>query len=289
MRITKILLVALLAWPLSFSPAQAATTVSWSSTTRLQGLITIPVGQVVTVAPNTLINVASGSKLIVAGTLLAPSGFQLVGKNWDGLVITGTAKLAKFVETGAQTPFRITATGRLIIHGGKISAVNGASLVEGTHIADHLSYDKGSGAGIDSVGGGGVISIDQSTLKGSGRDSGDFFGISALKSISLTNSQMSGAHCAFHVTGVNTMVLANDYIFNNAYGFMMYGSSEASTRNITDTTITNNSFGFDEGSAYNRNGAITISHSYIKGNDKDLGLYTGKVKLTAALLTNPHR
>jgi hypothetical protein len=68
---------------------------------------------------------------------------------------------------------------------------------------------------------------------------------------------------------------------------MMYGSSGAGSRTITNTTITNNDFGFDEGSAATKNGAITITHSFIKKNGKDLGLYTGNVSVAEPLLADP--
>jgi hypothetical protein len=62
---------------------------------------------------------------------------------------------------------------------------------------------------------------------------------------------------------------------------MMYGSSDAGTRTIKNTTITNNDFGFDEGGSYRQNGVITISNSYIKKNGTDLGLFTKKVTVSS--------
>lgn len=267
--------------------AHSASSTTWDSKTRIQGNVTIAVGEVVTVAPKSIIQVAAGAKIVVAGTLLAPSGMVLTGKNWSGLEISGLAQLSEFEEFGASSSFRVTPTGKLEIHGGKISGVNGASSVEGTLIADHLHYDKGDGAGITADSGKGSIVIDQSILTGSGRSSGDFFSLSGLKSINLTNSKMSGSHCAFHVTGVKNMSLNNVQISDNAFGFMMYGSDKLGIRNITQTVITNNDFGFDEGSASTRQGKISISQSYIKANGKDFGLYTGKVKVTAPLVIIP--
>jgi hypothetical protein len=289
MRVWGITVAIALSLPLSISPVHAATGETWDSLTRIDGDVTIAAGQTVTVAANTVINVKDGAKIIVAGTLIAPSGLVLAGKNWVGMEISGFARLTDFQASGASTTFQITPSGRLEIYGGKISGVKGASIVEGVLVAERLQYDKGDGAGIESGSGKGSISIDQSILTGSGRASGDFFALSGLRSISLTNSQMSGSHCAFHVTGVDTMILKNNYISDNAYGFMMYGSSKSGTRKITRTTITNNAFGFDEGSASTRNGAITISQSYIKGNGKDLGLFTGKVKISDSLLNKPRR
>jgi len=77
------------------------------------------------------------------------------------------------------------------------------------------------------------------------------------------------------------MQLDNVLIENNSYGFMMYGSSDAGVRTIKNTTITNNDFGFDEGSTYTKNGVITISNSYIKKNSTDLGLFTKKVTISS--------
>ncbi len=287
MRVWKFMMATALALPFSISMGNASTTTTWDSKTPINGVVTIEAGQVVTVAANTIINVKEGSKIIVAGTLIAPSGLILKGKNWVGLEIVGLAQLTQFEESGARTSFAVTPTGKLELRGAKISGVKGASNVEGVLVADHLRYDKGEGAGIISSGGKGNISIDNSILTGSGRTSGDFFSFSGLKSIALTNSQMSGAHCAFHITGIENMSLTNDYIFDNAYGYMMFGSSKSGIRKITQTTITNNAFGFDEGGSTTNNGSISIIGSYIKGNGKDLGLYTGKVKISAPLVNNP--
>jgi len=61
----------------------------------------------------------------------------------------------------------------------------------------------------------------------------------------------------------------------------MYGSSNVGKKTITNTIIKNNSFGFDEGSSSTQNGSILISNSTIRGNGKDLGLYTGKVSIVS--------
>jgi len=272
---------ALVVSVLSSSHAVAASTVIWNAQTVLKGQVTIPVGQTVTVAPHTKIVVKEGTKITINGTLNAPSGFSLTGKSWSGLVILGTALLSNFQESGASTSFRVGPKGSLTIHGGDISGVLGASVVEGNFVADSLRYDKGAGGGINSSNGTGSITIDNSVLTGAGRDTGDFFGLYGVKSITLTNSKMTGSHCAFHVTGLQDMKLDHDSIYENAYGFMMYGSSELGTRTITNTTIKNNSVGFDEGSSSTHNGSIVISNSTIRGNGKDLGLYTGKVNIVS--------
>jgi hypothetical protein len=59
------------------------------------------------------------------------------------------------------------------------------------------------------------------------------------------------------------------------------GSSNTGTKTISNTTIKNNLFGFDEGSSSTHNGPILISNSLISGNNQNLGLYTGKVKIVA--------
>jgi len=272
-----------------FAPAQAAPTplLTWSSVTSLKGDVTIPVGQTVTVAPNSKITLPSGTKITVLGTLLAPQGLTLIGSSWSGLTVIGSATLTRFNEIGAQTPFRVGTSGILTIHGGAISGILGSSDVEGQLFADGITYDKGSGGGINASNGTGSITVDRSILKGAGRDTGDFFGLYNAKSITLTNSQMTGAHCAFHVINLTNMKLDHDSIHGNSYGFMMYGSTDAGVKVITNTSITDNLFGFDEGSTSTRNGAISITGSYIKKNNRDLGLYTGKVKIASPLATKP--
>ncbi len=261
--------------------AYASTTVQWNSTTELKGKVEIPAGQTVTVAPNTKIIVQDGTEITVNGTLNAPAGLSLTGKSWSGLVVAGTALLTDFREKGALESFRVEPSGSLTIHGGTISGILGSSNVEGTFFADSLNYNKGTGGGITSMNGTGSITIDNSVLTGAGKNTGDFFELFGVKSITLTNSKMTGSHCAFHVTGLQNMKLDKNSIYGNSYGFMMYGSSDTGTKTITNTSIKNNAFGFDEGSASTHNGSILISNSAIKNNGKNLGLYTGKVKIVS--------
>jgi hypothetical protein len=246
---TFIRLLAVLGLALVPIHAHAATSIVWNSTTVLKGKVIIPVGQSVTVAPHTKLVVKDGTRITVNGTLTAPAGLSLSGKSWDGLVIIGKAVLTNFQESGASTSFRVGPTGSLTIHGGTISGILGSSVVEGTFVADSLHYDKGAGGGITSNNGTGSITIDHSDLTGAGRNTGDFFGLYGVKSISLTNSTMTGS------------------------------------KTITNTHIKDNQVGFDEGSASTHNGLIVISNSTITSNGRDLGLYTGKVKIQASVAT----
>jgi hypothetical protein len=274
-----ILATLLLATPLT--SASAAANVQWNSQTKLTGTVTIPAGTTVTVAPKTKITVGAGAKVIVLGQLLAPQGLTLSGSNWQGLFINGSATLTNFVEKGAREPFYVAVSGTLDINGGDISGVNGTSSVDGTFTAKNLRYVKGSGDGITSSKDSGSISVDGGTFSGPARGAGDFFSYSAGQLLKVTNSSITKVHCAFHITGIKNMELDGVDIENTAYGFMMYGSSDAGIRTITNTTITNNDFGFDEGASYTKNGLITISNSYIKNNKTDLGLFTKKVIISS--------
>lgn len=261
--------------------ADAANSVQWNSQTKISGTVTIPANTVVTVAPGTKISVGTGAKIIVLGQLLAPKGLTLSGSNWQGLTIKGSAALTNFVEEGASQSFYVATGGRLDINGGNISGVNGASSVDGTFTAKNLRYLKGNGDGITSSKDSGSISVDRGTFFGPARGAGDFFSFSAGQLLKVTNSSITKVHCAFHITGIKNMKLDGVDIENTSYGFMMYGSSDAGVRTITNTTITNNDFGFDEGSSYTKNGAITISNSYIKNNKSDLGLFTKRVTISS--------
>ena len=271
------LITCLLVAPLT--NAHAETNVQWNSQTKIIGDITIPADTVVTVAPGTKITVGVGAKVIVSGQLLAPKGLTLTGSDWQGLVVNGRAVLTNFVEKGASQSFYVATGGVLEINGGNISGVGGASLVDGTFMAKNIQYVKGRGDGITSSKSSGIISVDSSKFSGPARGAGDFFSLSAGQSLTVTNSSIKKVHCAFHITGVKNMQLDNVDIENNAYGFMMYGSSDTGTRTIKNTIITNNDFGFDEGDSGTKNGIITISNSYIKKNNTDLGLFTKKITI----------
>jgi hypothetical protein len=259
--------------------SQAASNLQWDSKTKIKGVVTIPKGSVVTVAPGTKITVGAGGKVVVLGQLLAPKGLTLTGSDWQGLVVKGSAILTDFVEKGARQSFFVATGGSLEINGGDISGINGASLVNGTFKAKNIKYVKGTGDGITSSKDSGSITVDGGKFSGLARGAGDFFSLSAGQSLTVTNSSITKVHCAFHILGLKNMQLDNVDIENNAYGFMMYGSSDAGVRTIKNTTITNNDFGFDEGGTYIKNGVITISNSYIKKNGTDLGLFTKKVTI----------
>ena len=261
--------------------AQAANSVDWNSKTKITGVVTIPADTVVTVAPGTTITVDDGAKIVVLGKLLAPKGLTLTGNDWQGLVVNGSAVLNDFIERGASQSFFVAAGGSLEINGGDISGIKGESLVDGTFLAKNIKYVKGPGAGISSSKASGSITVDRSKFSGTERGAGDFFSLSAGQLLAVTNSSITKVHCAFHITGIKNMRLDNVLIGNNSYGFMMYGSSDAGVRTIKNTTITNNDFGFDEGSSYTKNGVITISNSYIKKNSTDLGLFTKKVTISS--------
>jgi hypothetical protein len=269
------LITVLLFTPLT--TAHAATNVEWNSQTKITGVVTIPADTLVTVAPGTKITVDDGAKIVVLGQLLAPKGLTLIGNDWQGLVINGSAVLTDFVEKGANQSFHVVAGGLLEINGGDISGIKGESLVDGTFKAKNIKYVKGPGNGITSSQDSGSVTVDGGKFSGVARGAGDFFSFSAGQSLTVTNSSVTKVHCAFHITGIKNMRLDNVLIENNAYGFMMYGSSNAGVRTIKNTTITNNDFGFDEGGSFTRNGLITISNSYIKKNKTDLGLATQKV------------
>lgn len=274
------LLVAFfLASPLPTSSAAMA--VQWDSKIKIEGVVTIPLGTVVTVAPGTKISVGPGGKIVVLGELRAPKGLSLIGADWEGLVVSGSAALTDFVQKGARRSLFVTAGGTLKIVGGDISGVNGPSQIDGTLMAQNLRYDKGSGDGITSVKATGVITVDGGRFVGSARGAGDFFSLSAGQALTVRNSSITKVHCAFHITGVNNMKLDNVVIENNAFGFMMYGSSEVGVKTIKNTTITNNDFGFDEGSSFTKNGIINISNSFIKNNGTDLGLFSKKVTFSS--------
>lgn len=259
--------------------AVALTNTSWDSKTVLKGEVLIAKGETVTVAPSTKIKVAPGTKITVLGTLLAPSGLTLTGKSWAGLSVKGVANLKNFTLSGASTPFFVESTGSLTINQGKFSNLSGASNVEGKFVATGLTYEKPAGNGINSNNPSASIAIENSTFTSSAKNNGDFFGLSGAKSFSLTNSSITGVHCALHVQGVTNMKLDKDTISGNVYGFMMYGSSLDGKKTITNTTIKNNEYGIDEGSARNKNGPILISNSIIKDNGKDLQLFTGAIKV----------
>lgn len=192
-------------------PVPSATgPVTWTSGTVLRGTVTIPAGSTVTLAKDAVVKVADGAKLVLAGTL---SGGSLVGGSWEGIEVpkgaTGTLNGVKVV--GAQQ-----------------------TVVAGTLVGRHVSYDKGGTSGIV-LSPGSALRLSDSLLFGNGKYQGDMITSDSAREVTVTRTEVRDVHCAFHLVGVDALALDTLSLHDNAYGFMAYGSKPGVTHTIRNT------------------------------------------------------
>lgn len=285
--------------PVPTPVAGAGTT--WADGSVLRGTVTIPAGSTVTLAPGAVVKAASGARLIVAGTLLAPGGGTLGSKGWGGLQLVrggkatltdvallggiATAEGSSGTLTGgsitqADAPFDVALGSTLTLTGVKVHDISGVGLVKGTLVADHLSYDKAGHTGIVITGAMSVFTLSNSVLFGDGQFSGDMVNTDSAGELTVSNTEIKGTHCAFHVIGVDHLALSDLSIHNNAYGFMAYGSNPAKTQTITNTDVFDNrDFGLLE-TPGTVQGTVLVDGGYWGKNGRDLSQITGKIQRT---------
>jgi hypothetical protein len=244
------------------------------------------------VAPGATITVATGTTITVAGTLAArsasPTHAKITGSGWNGIVVAGggtvslegvdlvRASTALDIQMGAKaeyddgnidgaaTPFSVEAGGALTTQRSTVTGPRGASLVAGTFTASHLDYNAGDNSGIITTDPAATLSMEDSMLHGSG-PYGDFLvsqGGAATFHVGHTN--ISNVHCAFHFDTIASFDISYTNIRQNAYGFMMYGSSGLGPRTVAHSNIDNS-----PGIAYDasgQNGPIAFDHCYVTGN-----------------------
>lgn len=274
-----------------YAPSPAASSgpgaTTWPDGTELRGTVTVPAGSTVTLAPGARVRATDGARLVVRGTLLAPAGGALTGGHWQGLVVArgGSARLTGIAVRGAATALTTEAgAGDTVLSGGTLEdvgspfdlaagttttltrvtvrKVGGIAAVKGVLVADGLSYDKGGLEGIVVTGPASALRLTGSRLVGDGRYDGDMVTTSDAGEVSMSDTSVVGAHCAFHLVGVGRLALDRLSIHGNAYGFMAYGSAPGAVHRITDTDVYDNrDFGLEESPGVEQ-GRILVDGGY---------------------------
>jgi len=294
------------------SPSPSARAVAVTGTTHVldisravSGVVTVPAGQTMTIRPGSHLRFPSGESLLVKGTLVVAGPVTLAGPGWSGIVVArggrldlaqasidgatdpitvdgaGHASLTHVTITGESSPFTVAQTGSLSLDTVTVARARAQSSIDGDLHATGLNYDKGAGEGFTALTGTARITIEKSVLHGDGPSTGDMLSMRSGDSLTVTATEITGAHCAFHLIGLNSLALDHANIHGNSYGFMMYQTSAAGTRVIKASDIVDNrDFGIDEGSKNNTNGPITVENSYIARNGTDLALYTNAITVT---------
>ena len=150
------------------------------------------------------------------------------------------------------------------MHRSTITGTQGSSQVAGAFTASRLNYNAGSNSGIVTTDPTATLSVEDSTLHGSG-PSGDFLvsqGGAATFHVAYTD--ISNVHCAFHFDTITSFDISYTNIHQNAYGFMLYGSGGVGPRTVTHSNIDNSpGIAFDTSG---QNGPIAFDHCYVTGD-----------------------
>jgi hypothetical protein len=278
----------------SSSSGSTATSGPWHDGQTLSGSVTIPAGETVTIDPGATVNVGSGVTITVAGTLTASSAAthaKLTGTGWTGIVVGsggtlkldgadilgattaldlqmgGTGEYDDGTITAASTPFDVESGGSLVTKHATVTGTLGASTVAGSLTASYLDYDSNGNGGISTTNPGAQLSIEDSTLHGSGPTADFLVAQGGATKFHVAYSDISNVHCAFHFDNVSEFDVSYTNIHGNAWGFMLYGSGGAGPLTVTHSNVDTNS-AYAYGTLGN-NGPITFDSDYVTGATSD--------------------
>ncbi len=281
--------------PGTSSGGSGATTngsMTWSDGQQITSSITIAAGDVVTIAPGATVTLAPNATLTVAGTLTAssasPTHAKLTGTGWTGIVVAsggtltldgvdiagasaaldvqGGAAKAEYDDgtiNGAALPFNVEKGAALTTAHATVTTAMGGSQVSGAFTATHLDYDSNGYAGITTADPAATLSIEQSTLHGSGPFADFLVSAGGAASFHVAYTDISNVHCGFHFDAITGFDISYTNIHGNAFGFMLYGSSGNATRSVSYSNVDNNTdYAY---AAEGNNGLITFDHCYVTG------------------------
>ena len=161
-------------------------------------------------------------------------------------------------------PFDVETGGALTTKGASVTNTGGQSTISRSFTASRLDYNSNGSTGIVTSDPTATLSIEDSTLHGSGPVADMLVSSQGAKTFHVAYTTISSVHCAFHFDTVSEFDMSYMNITGNAYGFMLYGSGGAGPLTVSYSNIDNNSsYAYDtQGS----NGPITFDHCYTTGN-----------------------
>jgi len=264
---------------------------TWSDGEMLAKSVTVGSGVTVTIAPGATITASSGVTITVDGTLTASSTTKaatITGTGWTGIVVAsgGTLSLtgvdisgattALDVQKGATsaeydtgtinaatTPFNIEAGAVFGTKSATVTGTLGSTSVAGSFTASHLTYNSNGNAGIVTTAPAAVLSIEDSTLQGTGPSGDMLISQGGAAKFHVAYSTISNVHCGFHFDAVSEFDISYINDQSNAFGFMLYGSSGAGPFTVSYSNITlNSAYAYDTQGA---NAPITFDNDYVTG------------------------
>jgi hypothetical protein len=232
---------------------------TWSGAITMSGDVTVNAGVTLTIADGTLIQVAAGKALIVAGTLKVQGASANPGVSfapnptpgtWDGIQVqSGGAATISYAQLNYATTGLSCATGAATcaIDHSKITNYSSVGLsIQVTAKIDHTTVDTGGSGGIVVQGGtSDTITITDSIFHHTGGDAV----IVDSGNMTMQYSHVygdaagggAGVHCATHIATMG-VILEDHNIFEDAnYGLMASNMAATSKINL------NNFIGYGSG------------------------------------------
>jgi hypothetical protein len=267
---------------------------TWTNGLELTGTVSI-IGAVVEIAPGATIKCTKGVRIQIAGTLKKAPGARskIACSDWDGILVAqgGKVELEDFemenATTGIETtdgaadsfvkkstitnslhPFEVRKNSKLTVEDVKATtpkqvADNQRSITEvfGTFIAKKLDYDAGPSEGIQLLQGG-VAEIEDSFVHGTGGQ--DMVSAYDAKSLKLSYSKVTGAHCGPHIQGIDTFTIDHLLSENNTYGITIYKAAGAGPFVVKDSNLSGGAAWLD---LQGTEAAITFDNVYVSGSE----------------------
>lgn len=267
---------------------------TWKDGLELTGTVRIIGPAVVEIPAGATIKCTKGVQILVGGVLKKAPGAKskISCPEWQGILVAqgGTVELEDFeienatvsIETtpgaadsvvkkttikNSLKPFNVGKDSKLTLE--DVTAVTPRQVpdnvlsigdVRGTLIAKKLDYDTGPSEGI-SVKEGGSAEIEDSFIHGVGGQ--DMIATYAAKSLKVSYTKVSGAHCGPHLEGVESFSIDHLISEDNTYGITIYGAG-AGPNIVKDSNIHGDAAWLD---IQGEHGPISFENVHTTGGD----------------------
>jgi hypothetical protein len=226
---------------------------TWKDGLELTSTVRIIGPAVVEIAAGATIKCTKGVQIQVGGVLRKAPGAKakIACSDWEGIVVAQGGKveledfdlenplvginttpgaaestLKKVAITKSLKPFSVGKDSTLVLEDVKATTpseispdVQSIAEIRGTLVARKLDYDAATNEGL-SVRDGGSADISDSFIHGSGGL--DMISSYGGKSLKLSYSKLSGAHCGPHIQGIDAFEMDHIVSESNTYGITIY-------------------------------------------------------------------
>jgi hypothetical protein len=185
--------------------------------------------------------------------------------------------------SASLAPFTVASGGALTTKHGTVTGALGTSTVSGSLTASYLDYDSNGRPGITTMAPTAQLSIEDSTLHGSGPVADFLVSSGGAAKFHVAYTNISSVHCGFHFDSVSEFDISYSNIDGNAYGFMLYGSGGNGPFTVTYSNLYSNaSYDYD---AEGNNSPITFDNDYTDDPTSDTNNVVTTTNAQTAMVT----